>query len=63
MDKQTLAVVRLLLGAVQCPYDSWCNAPRAGLDQEPSELPLYVMQATADLLRIEKKRLLLLASM
>ena len=57
MWEQTLAVVRLLLGAVQCPFH-WCNAPMAvtalgaGLDQEPSVLPLYVTQATANIMSL-----------
>ena len=53
MWEQTLAGIRLLLGAVQCPFHNLCNGPGAGLDQEPSVLPLYVMQATADILSLQ----------
>lgn len=30
----------------------WCNAREARLDQDPSVLPLYVTQATADILSL-----------
>lgn len=52
MREQTLARVRQLLGPVLYPFHNWCNAPVAGPDQEPSVLPMYVTQATADMLSL-----------
>ena len=53
MREQSLAGVRLFVGISITPLAPfWCNAREARLDQELSVLPLYVTQATADILSL-----------